>query len=563
MNTFSRCFSVNDPLFRTRQIQRRRELRRPRDRHNYVVLMKKFSKQKPSPTPNQHTRLGQVLIGLCVIVALAGCHFPQAIPTEQVDPAQRMTEVAGILNPDIPETPTPQPLPTQGVSGVTPPPNPVLQGDGFLFYTVQQGETLPALARRFGVEESELQAPVTLFFTGLLPIGVQIQLPDRLKDVLPYADPILPDSEVIYGPSVDGFDAAVYASNAGGFLAGYSELVRGKRMTGPAIVQQVAIDTSTNPRLLLAFLEYRSGWVLGHPPNAENNPYPIGYNAMGTTGLYNELMITARLLAQGFYGWRDGSRLVLTFYGGRQGRLSPGLNAGSAALMGLFAALHDQAAWEAHLYSANAFFNIYQEMFGDYWSRAATVEPYLLATDRQPELALPFAAGEAWSLTAGPHITWQTGTPRGALDFAPITGEPPCAVSYRWVTAAAPGLVVRAEQGVVALDLDGDGDEGTGWVLVYMHIAEKERAPVGTWLEKDVSIGHPSCEGGQSTGTHVHLARKFNGEWLGVDEPFPMVLSGWRAYAGAARYEGFLQKGDAIVTSRPDGSAGSTIIRED
>ena len=93
------------------------------------------------------------------------------------------------------------------------------------------------------------------------------------------------------------------------------------------------------------------------------------------------------------------------------------------------------------------------------------------------------------ALTTGPHIAWRTGTPRGALDFAPITGEPPCAISTAWVTASAPGLVVRSERGVVALDLDGDGREETGWVLIYMHIAERDRVTLGTWVETDTSSG--------------------------------------------------------------------------
>ena len=503
----------------------------------------------------------RLLVLVCLLM-LVGCHFPQPIPEEQTFPANHKTEVAGILHPENPGTPTPQPLPTEGVSGVTPPPSPLVHMDGFLIYTIQQGDTLPALAKRFGVEEADVQADIPLSLTGLLPVGMQVQIPDVLERVLPFADPILPDSEVIYGPSVGDFNAAEFARAADGFLAGYTELVRGEIMTGPEIVQRVAIDSSTNPRLLLAFLEYRSSWVFGYPPNAETNRYPIGFGATDT-GLYNELMISVKLLAQGFYGWREGNFLTLNFYRGGQGRPSPGLNAGSIALMALIAALHDQAAWETQLYGEESFLAFYQTLFGDTWSRAATVEPYLLATDRQPQMNLPFAPGEAWSLTGGPHITWQTGTPRGALDFAPITGEPACAVSTRWVTASAPGLVVRAARSVVALDLDGDGDEGTGWVVVYMHIADQDRVSVGTWLGVDEPVGHPSCEGGQSTGTHVHLARKFNGEWLGVDEPLPMVLSGWRAFAGAARYEGYLQKGDLIVTSRPDGSSGSTIIRED
>lgn len=525
-------------------------------------LMTLFNKYKShSSALRQAFSVWRLLILACLLM-LVGCNFPQPNLDEKVGPGQRKTEVAGILRPQNPGTATPQPLPTEGVTGVTPPPSPLVQMEGYLIYTIQQGDALPALARRFEVKADDIQADIPLSPTGLLPIGLQVQIPDVLETVLPYSDLILPDSEVIYGPSVGSFDAAEFARTADGFLAGYSESVKGEVMSGPEILQRVAIDSSTNPRLLLAFLEYRSGWVLGHPLNAENDRYPIGYGATDT-GLYNELMITARLLAQGFYGWRDGSLLSLNFYRGGQGRLSPGLNAGSTALMTLFAAIHDQADWETQLYGEESFLTFYHEMFGDTWSRAATVEPYLLSTDRQPELSLPFATGESWSLTGGPHMTWQTGTPRGALDFAPITGEPPCAVSTRSVTASAPGMVTRSVRSVVALDLDGDGDEGTGWVLVYMHIAEQDRVPIGAWVEADAPIGHPSCEGGQSTGTHVHLARKFNGEWFGVDEPFPLVLSGWRTYAGAARYEGYLQKGDRIVTSRPDGSSGSTIIRED
>jgi hypothetical protein len=27
-------------------------------------------------------------------------------------------------------------------------------------------------------------------------------------------------------------------------------------------------------------------------------------------------------------------------------------------------------------------------------------------------------------------------------------------------------------------------------------------------------IGHPSCEGGAANATHVHIARRYNGEWI-------------------------------------------------
>jgi len=77
----------------------------------------------------------------------------------------------------------------------------------------------------------------------------------------------------------------------------------------------------------------------------------------------------------------------------------------------------------------------------------------------------------------------------------------------------------------------------------------------------DQRIGHPSCEGGTASGTHVHVARKFNGEWIPADGPVPFEMSGWHAVAGERIYQGQLVRGDQVVTADPAGRAGSTIIR--
>ena len=502
------------------------------------------------------------LVIFLIPILLAGCYMPQALPVSLPRSKQRQTEVAGILNPPQLQTPQTTLTPTPDLPIPEPEITPQSTLAGDYNYLTQQGDTLAALAKRFDVPLEAIQASGDLHPLGLLPIGLPLKIPSDLSDVLRFSSPILPDSEVTYGPTVNGFDAQAYAESAGGYLAAHTEKVHDQVMTGPEIVQAVAIESSTNPRLLLAFLEYRSGWVLGDPPGAKKDLFPIGYGA-ADSGLYNELIITAKLLAQGFYGWRDGSHTTLTFVGGKQARLSPQLNAGSTALMHLFAALYDQTAWESALFGTDSFLLFYQDMFGDPWLRAAEGEPYLLSTTQEPTLTLPFDIGEEWRLTGGPHITWQTGTPWGALDFAPISGEDHCVVSTYWVTASAPGLVVRSHRNVVAIDLDGDGDEGTGWVLIYMHIADADRVEFGTWLERDDPLGHPSCEGGTSSGTHVHFARKFNGEWLSVEDPLPLVLSGWRAYAGESRYVGTLQKGERIVTSRPNELYDSVIIRDE
>jgi LasA protease len=278
-------------------------------------------------------------------------------------------------------------------------------------------------------------------------------------------------------------------------------------------------------------------------------------------GLYLELSLTAKLANMGYYGWRDGSLIRLSFPDGQRVHISPQLNAGTVALQYLAARLFNRHDWETVLYGDGSLIKLHEKMFGSPMARAEQVGPIFPNGLQLPTLELPFSAGEEWSLTAGPHPDWNTGTPQGALDFAPVTGERPCLVSVAWARAAAQGVVVRASNGVVLLDLDGDGNEQTGWVLLYLHIAQKDRTAVGARLNLGDPIGHPSCEGGDTTGTHIHLARKFNGEWISADGPLPFVLSGWAAKPGVLPYEGSLVKDGQVITAHPDGSHGSTIIR--
>ena len=128
------------------------------------------------------------------------------------------------------------------------------------------------------------------------------------------------------------------------------------------------------------------------------------------------------------------------------------------------------------------------------------------------------------------------------------------------MVAVVPGLIVRAEHGAIMEDLDGDGNEQTGWNILYMHVNDLE-VEAGDWVESSDSLGHPSCEGGIATGTHVHVARKYNGEWISADGPLPFVLSGWTVHAGSVPYVGTLTKGSTTITSSIYGSGESLIMR--
>ncbi len=487
-------------------------------------------------------------------------------PTSEVSSGPASTDAPTLLTATLAPGQSPYPFlglqtatPGVGLPGawLTPKPGIILPPYD---YSSQSGDTLTALVARFAVSSDQINPAQTA--TGLLPTGQQLTIPNLLGDP-PYPSAVLPDSAVIYSPANASFQTDDYISQAGGYLSNYGEEVDGDEwQTGSEIIQRVALESSINPQVLLAFLEFRSGWVLGQPIDPSQVDYPIGFYVPDYHGLYLELSLVAKELNIGYYGWRQGTLTDLIFPDYIHVRVSPALNAGSVALQTLLSKFYrQQQDWLGALYGSHGFLAIYKEMFDDPWLAADKAGPIFPLGVVQPTLELPFAPGELWSLTSGPHITWRTGTPRGALDFAPITGEPHCAISTAWVTASASGLVLRAQDGTVVLDLDGDGLEQTGWVLVYMHIAEQGRVLPGTWVETDTALGHPSCEGGQATGTHVHLARKYNGEWLAADGPLPLVLSGWVAHVGELSYEGTLERNGKVVSAHPDGSSGSTIIR--
>lgn len=430
----------------------------------------------------------------------------------------------------------------------------------FLYYT-QAGDTLPVLAVRFGVEPHEITSPEAIPETSLFNPGQLLIIPRKIANTTA-AQKLIPDSEVVYSPSAVDFDIEAFAREAGGFLGSYwTYLGSTGRTSGAGVVARVALENSINPRLLLALLEYESGLVYGSPRYPNQIDYALGKVDPRHKGLYNQLSWAVVQLSNGYYGWREGRLTEFNFSDGVHARLHPELNAGTAALQYFFAQSYDSQGWLQALDPEAGFPALYERMFDNPWVRALAVEPLYPPDLVQPPLILPFMVDQVWSFSGGPHGAWEREGAWAAIDFAPGSVEPGCVESNTWTVAAASGLVVRSGNGVVVLDLDGDGREQTGWVLVYLHVATKGRIKVGEWVQTGDPLGHPSCEGGFSTGTHIHLARKYNGEWIVADGPMPFMLSGWTVRAGKNPYEGSMVRDEQVVIASQLGSTASHIMR--
>ncbi|NJO83850.1 MAG: hypothetical protein HC828_14350, partial [Blastochloris sp.] len=123
---------------------------------------------------------------------------------------------------------------------------------------------------------------------------------------------------------------------------------------------------------------------------------------------------------------------------------------------------------------------------------------------------LPFPQGQRWYFTGGPHGGWGTGSAWSAVDFAPpddletVSGN--CYISQYAATAVAAGVIARTDEGTVILDLDGDGDETTGWTILYLHIAAEGRIEEGVIVEAGDQLGFHRARGVLEWYAHSHRA---------------------------------------------------------
>ncbi len=406
-------------------------------------------------------------------------------------------------------------------------------------YVVQPGDTLGRIAQGYGVSLEQLISSNTLANPNLLEVGQVLIIPAPEPGQIGPDFKVIPDAELVYGPGNALFDISAYVQSQGGYLASYSEDVSERSMSGVEIVHQVASDFSVNPRLLLAVLEYQSGWVTKSSPDTTTKDYPIGVYDTWRRGLYRQLAFVADNLNLGYYAWRVNAAASWTLFDGSVVPVHATINAGTAGVQQLFARLYGREGWQRAV-TQDGLFATFQNMFGYPFDFA--IEPLVPPGLQQPHMQLPFESGREWAFTGGPHGGWGDGSAWAALDFAPPGDQLGCVPSDDWVVAITDGLVVRSGGGAVLQDLDSDGYEQTGWVILYMHIESRDRVPEGMILKAGQRIGHASCEGGVSTGTHVHVARKYNGEWIPADQTLPFIMDEWVSRGTGKQYDGFLEK---------------------
>ncbi len=480
--------------------------------------------------------------GICLLLgtALGAC-----LPAPELT-YQEMTPTTAVQEEIIPT-----PLPTRAV----------YEPGQLVDYTIQDGDTIQALAARFNTSIAEILKanPVIPQTTTTLPPGMPVRMPIYYLPLWGSPYQILPDALFVNGPAQRNFDAVSYVDSQPGWLKDYSVYAYGGWRRGGELVNYIGMSYSVSPRLLLAILEYRSGALSDPQQPANADRFLLGNYDELSANLYYQLLWLADTLNSGYYRWIDGTLLSHDLMDGSLERFDPWENAATVALQNYYGAVLPVDDYKLAI-SGVGLAQTYQDLFGNIWTGDYGV--IMPGSLEQPSMTLPFMPEKAWSYTGAPHPVWGEEQPWAAVDFAPPSDESGCFPSAEWVTAVADGVLSRTEPGLAILDLDGDGDERTGWVVLYLHLAFEEASKQGRVVKAGDVIGHPSCERGKATGTHVHIARKYNGQWVPADSYLPFNMEGWIPHSIGTAYKGTLTRNDKVITASSSGGNHTTIYSE-
>jgi len=469
------------------------------------------------------------------------------IPPNTVVPAETDSPAQAAL---VTSVPTPTPSPTVTPTPLIPAlPIPEPAGPPYTYHTIAEGETLSYIAMRYdsSIEEitemNDLSGEAAIIFAGQslrVPLQTGQTAPEQM---------LMPDSEVVYSPAYLDFDIETFINSQNGYLADYRQWVDNEELTGPQIVERIAEQFSVGPRLLLALLEYYGEWVTNPSPPQELIDQPLGPLNRYGGDLYRGLGFTANRVNAGYYGYKRDGFWVYELANWEQAITPTGLNAGTVGVQNILA-VH-AADWESWLeqLQPEGFMATYRALFGDPFQY--TFEPVVPITLTQPQLTLPWRSGDQFYFTGGPHAAYADGSGWAAIDFGPPDVLGNCYYSDVPSTAAADGVIVTARQGEVNIDLDGDGQIQTGWGLFYLHIVLDIDTPVqvGQQVKAGDVVGYASCEGGLATSSHLHFARRYNGEWIEAGGPVPMDLDGWVVQPNLIPYSGNIARGDEVRES--------------
>lgn len=321
----------------------------------------------------------------------------------------------------------------------------------------------------------------------------------------------------LYGPKAETFDVERYLESKAPTLQSKAELI-----------QHWAGYYSINPKIVLALAEMKSGVLSA--PNPRNLKSPFG-----------ELVQTNKADD----AWREVMhQLSVVFYGYEEKRAEAeqaaklgNINAATAAIVGVLSnasANTLQGEQQSKLLSTfvQQFMVLFPEDAGELLTNAVDRSAFM-ARQAPPTamMQLPWRQGYSWR-SNGAHSHTGSGLPLSSID-----------VSYDWpgwgnptysVTAAHDGTVRVMSRCQLRVS------NPNGWATNYYHM-DGIQVSNGQWVTANTKLGVYAssrsaalCQGGSSTGPHLHFSLLNNGRYVSLQD---VNFSVYRVNVGSYNYD--------------------------
>jgi LasA protease len=92
-----------------------------------------------------------------------------------------------------------------------------------------------------------------------MPPGMPMQIPIYYRPLWGTPFQIIPDAAFVNGPDAAEFDSSQFVAQTQGWLKNYSDWAYNGHRTGAEMVDNVSMNYSISPKVLLALLEYLGG----------------------------------------------------------------------------------------------------------------------------------------------------------------------------------------------------------------------------------------------------------------------------------------------------------------
>ncbi len=282
---------------------------------------------------------------------------------------------------------------------------------------------------------------------------------------------------------------------------------------------------SVNPNLVLALMDMHSGILSRTSLSDVSRPFAELSNAQG----FNEqLQDVLSRLSKSFYQVRKEQEQQYQ----DKGFVSAKQSAATLALQQLFATSQTPQVGKAPSEQLEQLLKTYEQRFEQsLQTQQPQFESLTQASLAAPVMQLPWSLGYSW-IGGGSHGYDGSSWPHSSIDYA-----------YDWPQWGGQTWSVRAAHGGTVSVLSSCQvriTDASGWATTYYHLSNVN-VYNGQQVSANTHLGYYAsnksqalCEGGSSTGPHLHFSLLYNGYYQSLDG---VRLSNYEVNTGRYSYD--------------------------